>query len=223
MEILQVIITALVSIVVLFLLAKLMGNKQIDQLSMFDYIVGITIGSIASDLATELQAPVYPLIALLVYGLTATLISVLTNKSIVIRRAITGQPLLLLDNGKLFRENFKKARLDLNDFLSLARVAGYYSLQSVESAVLEENGRVSFLPKSQDRPVTPADMKIYPAQEHIQVNLVMDGQLMEQNLEKTGRNENWLRGELRGYGYTRYEGIFLACLDSDGSVTVYAK
>ena len=103
------VLTALLSIVVMFLLTKLMGTKQVSQMTMFDYVTGITVGSIAAELATELEEPAKPLTAMVVYGLVAVLISIITCKSLKLRAWITGKPLVLLENGVIYRENLKKA------------------------------------------------------------------------------------------------------------------
>jgi len=223
MDYLQVLLTTLLSVVTLFLLAKLMGNKQMNQLSLFDYIVGISIGSIAAEMAFDLEGVQFKLIAMVIYGLLAYLISVLTNKSLKLRRLITGRPLLLFDNETLYRKNFTRAHMDINDFLSIARVNGYYSLQDISTAMLEINGQVSFLPKSGKRPVNPEDLGLAPAQEHVQVNLVQDGVLMEENLKAAGRSADWLRGKLAEKNYHSLKNIFLACLDADETFTVYEK
>ena len=99
-------------------------------MTMFDYVVGITIGSIAAELATELKDPVRPLAAIIVYAFTAVGISALTNKSIRLRTAVTGKPLVLLENGVIYRENLKKARLDLHEFLTYCRIGGWFDLKS---------------------------------------------------------------------------------------------
>jgi Predicted membrane protein len=115
-------LTSLISIAVLFLLTKLTGSKQVSQMTMFDYIVGISIGSIAAELATDLETTAEPLTALIFYGLAAYGISVLTNKSLKLRSIFTSRPLVLLDAGVIYRENLKKARLDLNEFLTFCRM-----------------------------------------------------------------------------------------------------
>ena len=130
----QTTLTALLSILVLFLLAKLMGTKQVSQMTMFDYVVGITIGSVAAELATELEEPAKPLTALIIYGIMAVLISILTNKSIKARAVVTGKPLVLLENGVIYRKNLKKARLDLNEFLTYCRIGGWFDLNQLQSA-----------------------------------------------------------------------------------------
>ena len=223
MDYLQVLLTTLLSVVTLFLLAKLMGNKQMNQLSMFDYIVGITIGSIAADLAFDLEGVQFKFLSMVIYGLLACLISVLTNKSLKLRRLITGKPILLFDNDTLYRKNFVRARMDLNDFLSLARVNGYYSLQDISTAMLEINGQVSFLPKSIKRPLSPEDLGLMPVQEHTQVNLVQDGILMHENLKKIGRSETWLLEKLAEKNVRSLKAVFLACLDTNDTFTVYGK
>lgn len=108
MEILKIIITSAVSLLVLFLLTKLMGSKQVSQLNMFDYIVGISIGSIAAEMATELDTPINSLTAMIVYGLIAAAVSLISQKSVGARKVLTGKPLILLNNGKFNRENMKK-------------------------------------------------------------------------------------------------------------------
>lgn len=117
-------LTTLLSIAVLFLLEKMMGSKQVSQMTMFDYAIGITIGSIAAELATELEEPARPLTALIVYGVAAVAISVLTSKSLKARAMVTGKPLVLLKDGVIYRDNLKKARLDLSEFLTYCRIGG---------------------------------------------------------------------------------------------------
>ena len=125
MDMLKVVLSALGSILILFLLTKLMGDKQMSQMSMFDYITGITIGSIAAEMATELEgSPFHPMIAMVIYGLTALAISVITGKSLKLRKATAGNPILLYDNGVVFKKNPSESRIDTTDFLTQRRIAG---------------------------------------------------------------------------------------------------
>ena len=108
----------LLSFIVLFILAKMIGYRQISQLSLFDYINGITIGSIAAEMATELESnPIYPLVAMVLYGIFTIIVSRMTAKSIKARRFITGEPVILLNNGLIYKKNLTKARMNLNEFL----------------------------------------------------------------------------------------------------------
>ena len=209
------------SILVLFLLTKLMGSKQVSQMTMFDYITGITIGSVAAEMATELEEPSKPLTALVVYGLAAVGISLLTSKSVRARRAVTGKPLVLLDNGVIDRDNLKKARMDLNEFLTFCRMSGYFDLSQVQTAVLEHNGVVSFLPKETDRPATPSDLGQTPKKTVPQTPFVMDGRLLSGNIRQAGKAESWVHRALLRQGYQEEKDVLLALWDGGEKLTVF--
>lgn len=220
-DLLKVLGTSVASIVALFLLAKLMGNKQISQLSMFDYIVGITIGSIAAEMAADLESPLRSLLAMVVYGLLAFFISVLTSKSLRARRVITGRPILLMSDGKIYRDNLKRARLDLTEFLALCRVSGYFDLSAISVAIMECSGTLSFLPVSTRRPAEPADLSLHPRQEPLPTNVVFDGFVMRENLKAVGHDEAWLRAQLREHGFRSYRQLLLVTCDEQGNLTAY--
>ena len=107
MDLVQVAVTSLVSLAAMFLLTKLMGNKQVSQMNLFDYVIGITVGSIAAEMATELDTPENSLVAMVVYAVAAVCISLWTNKSLGALRIITGKPLILMAGGVIYRENLK--------------------------------------------------------------------------------------------------------------------
>ena len=218
----QVGLTSIASVVVLFLLTKLMGEKQISQLNMFDYIVGITIGSIAAEMATEVEKPFYlGIVAMAVYAGLAVFISIVSSKSVVLRKYLTGRSLVLMDKGKLYRTNLKKAHLDLSEFLTLARMAGYYDITQVETAVLECNGAVSFLPRAECRPVTPSDLNLSPLPERPLATVIMDGHILQNNLKMMGQNEDWLLSQLKQQGYHSPEEVFLATCDEQNQLSLF--
>ena len=224
MEILQIILVSLGSVVILFILTKLMGNRQMSQLSMFDYINGITIGSIAAEMATSLEDDfLKPLTAMIVYALVAILISFITTKSIKLRRILTGKSLILLDNGKLFEKNFKKAKLDINDFLIQCRNNGYFDISNLQSAILEPNGKISFLPMSDQRPVVPHDLELKPLEESILTDVIIDGKIMENNLRFTGNDESWLKSQLKSQGINKTSDVLLATCDKNNEFKAYIK
>ena len=160
MNLLNLCLVTLASFGVLFLVAKLIGHKQIAQLDFFDYITGITIGSIAAEMATELEQPWKPLIAMVIYGGITLLLSVVSNKFPRARKYLNGTPTILMDHGKLYYENLKKAKLDLSEFMVMCRQQGYFDLTSIQTAVFEYNGKLAILPVSSQRPVTPNDLDL---------------------------------------------------------------
>ena len=217
-------ILSLSSLIVLFILSKLMGNKEISQLSMFDYTIGITIGSIAAEMATSLEDNfMEPLLAMIVYALIAVLISYISAKFLPVRRVIEGKSVILYDNGKIFRKKKKKMNLDISEFLMQCRVNGYFNLADLQTVILEANGKMSFLPRSTKRPATPEDLSIKPKPENIVVNLILDGKILKENLKFINRDENWLIKEIKKQGFLHLDQIFLATYDNNNNLSIYKK
>lgn len=221
MEIVNIILVSLLSIAALFILAKLMGHKQISQLDFFDYINGITIGSIAAELATELETPKRPLTAMLVYGAVSIGLSLVTNKFPRSRKFINGTPTILMNGGKLYRENLKKSKLDLSEFLMMCREQGYFDLSEIQTAVFEHNGKLTVLPVSANRPVTPADIDLEPEPEHISTEIIMDGRIMGENLKRRGLDLSWLDKQLKAQGFRDAKEILLGLCDNKNRLTLY--
>lgn len=221
MEIIKVLLTSLLSVGALFLMAKIMGHKQISQLDFFDYICGITIGSIAAELATELEAPLNPLIAIAVYGVVAVLLSKITSLFPRSRKYINGTPTILMNSGKIYRKNLKKAKLDLSEFMVMCRQQGYFDLSDIQTAVFEFNGKLSILPKSQKRPVNPEDLDLSPQPASIQTEVIMDGQVLQENLTRMGLNEKWLQKELIAQGFHSPREVFIALCDENNQLTAF--
>ncbi|MBS1403259.1 MAG: DUF421 domain-containing protein [Oscillospiraceae bacterium] len=222
MELLQVGLTSVVSFLVLFVLAKFIGHRQIAQLSAFDYIIGITIGSIAAEMATELEEPLQPLLAMVVYALLAMLLEALALKYPRMRKFIDGTPTIILDNGKLYRNNMKKARLDLTEFLIQCRQQGYFDLGAIQTAVYESNGQLSILPAAPRRPATPEDLGLAPEKEQFFIEVIMDGRILSGNLQRMGVNEAWLEKQLQSQGYHKASEIYLGLADSKKQLSLYA-
>lgn len=221
MDILKVVLTALLSAVALFITAKIMGHKQISHLDIFDYITAITIGSIAAELATELEEPWKPLIAIIVYGLISVALSIITSKAPKLRKYINGTPTILMNNGKLYHNNMKKAKLDLSEFMVLCRQQGYFNLNDIQTAIFEYNGKLTILPKSDKRPVNPADMNLTPTKEYICTEIIMDGRILEENLKRKGLDFTWLQKQLKAQGYKNAKEIFLCVCDDNNKLSVF--
>lgn len=222
MVVLKITLLSFGSLVVLFILTKLMGQREMSQLSLFDYIVSITIGSIAAEMATSLEDNfVEPLVAMIVYAIVTLIIAMLNNKYVKLRTWFSGRTLILYDNGTLFKENFKKAKIDLNEFFVQCRTNGFFNLSDIKTALLEENGKISFLPLSEKRPANPSDFNMKPEEEDIITNIILDGKIMEKNLSELGHDKIWLSEELQKQGITKIDNIFLATYKSDGTLSVY--
>lgn len=221
MEILKVALTSLLSAATLFIIAKFIGHKQISQLDFFDYITGITIGSIAAELATELEEPIKPLIAMIVYGAITVILSVITSKFPKTRKFINGTPTIIMDNGKIYRKNMKKAKIDLSDFLVMCRQEGYFNLADIQTAIFEYNGRLTVLPVSTKRPVNPEDINLTPQSEHISTEVIMDGRVLDENLRRMGLDLKWLEKQIKDQGFKSTKEIYLGICDQNKKLSLY--
>lgn len=162
MNILYIVLLSAGSFFVLFILDKLMGNRQLSQMSFFDYVVGITIGSIAAEMATDLESDWYhAIIAMAVYALIEIVLSFITRKSKKARKILNGEPILLINKGGIIAKNLQKARITRDDLLSEARVQGYFDIKEIAYAIMEDSGNISFLPynKQSSSPVASPSNK----------------------------------------------------------------
>ena len=222
-ELLNVVIRALISLITLFLITKLIGKKQVSQLSLFDYVIGISIGNFAAEMTINLESDeIYGIVAVLIFGFIAYLVSILTMKSIKLRRFFMGTPTILIEHGKLIQDNFYKVRYDINDMLEQCRVNGYFDISEIEYAIVEANGELSILPKDENRPVTIKDMKLKPNKQGLCANVIIDGKIMYKNLEIIDKDEKWLFKELKIKG-KELQNILLATVDINEKINFYEK
>ena len=221
MELVRVALAALLSYAALFVCAKIVGRKQIAQLNFLDYITGITIGSIAAELATDLENTWKPLAAMGVYALLTWLLSLIGKRAARSRKFLDGTPTIIMQNGKLYRSNMKKAKLDLSEFMVMCREQGYFNLADIHTAVFEYNGKLTILPVSKKLPATPEDMKLSPEQETLSTEVIMDGRILEENLRRMGLNAAWLDKQLRTQGVHDAKAVFLGLCDAQNKLTLY--
>ena len=223
-ELLDVTIRAISSLITLFLVTKMLGKKQVSQLSLFDYVIGISIGNFAAEMTINLEShELNGVWAVVLFGLFAYLISWLTMKSIILRRFFMGTPTIIIQDGKILEKNLKKVKFDINDMLEEIRCEGYFDLSQVEYAVMEANGKFSILPKPEYRPVTPKDMNLKVPKESLCANIIIDGKIMHNNLENINKDEKWLNKELKIRGYRDISKILLATVDNNKKITIYER
>lgn len=187
MQILYIIVLSTGSFLTLFLLNKLMGNRQMSQMSYFDYVVGITIGSIAAEMATNLDKSwYYGVIAMSVYAIIDVVLSFFARRSKKARELLNGKPIVLISKGKIYKSELKKAKINVNDLISQARNKGFFDISEIDCAIMEDNGSISFLPYPIYRPATPEDIHKNPVRTGLVTNLVVDGVLQDDGIQQAG-------------------------------------
>lgn len=223
-ELSDVALRAIISLVSLFLITKMLGKKQVSQLSLFDYVIGISIGNFAAEMTINIESQyLNGIVAVTIFGVVAYIVSILTMKSIWLRRYFMGTPTLLIQDGKLLEKNFKKVKYDMNDLLEQCRTNGYFDLNEIRYAIMEANGSLSILPKTQERPVKVKDMDLKPAPEGLCANVIIDSKIMPNNLKNFGKDSAWLEKELKVKGYQDTSKILLATLDVNEKLTVFER
>ncbi len=224
MDILKVCLTSLGSIIILFFSTKIIGNKQMSELTMFDYINSITIGSIGAEMATNVEKFYLSIVAIIIYTAVIFLISQITEISTMARRFLAGKSTILMESGRLYPKNFSQAKLDISEFLTQCRVNGYFNLDEIDTAILEQNGKISILPKVGARPVNTKDLNLALAQERISVSVILDGNIMTDNLKRTGNDIEWLKRELEKQKVNNIKDIFLGICDTENNkLSLYMK
>lgn len=222
-DLLNVTMRAILSLVTLFLVTKMLGKKQVSQLSLFDYVIGISIGNFAAEMTINLDSDIsHGTIAVIIFGLIAYIISIGTMKSIFLRRFFSGIPTVIIEDGKFLKEGLKKVKFDINDFLEQAREQGYFDISEIAYAVMESSGKISIMPKSEYNTVINKDMKIKKEKASMPANVIIDGNLMEENLKKYGKTRKWLEQQLKNKHKT-VKDIFLATLDKNDNLVLFEQ
>lgn len=201
----------------LLVLAKLMGQREIGQLTLFDFVISIMIGSIAAGALNSstngLQGVMITVGALAGFQI---ILSILSLKLSRFRRVVEEEPIILMQNGKLLEKAMQKTRINLDELMSQIRQKGYFFLGQVEFAVLEPNGKISVLPKSQNRAITPEDLGLATKYEGYPTMLIEDGNIINDNLKRNNLSEKWLYEQLRSFNISSPKDILAAMLDTQG-------
>jgi len=184
----------------LFVIAKILGKKQIAQLDFLDYIIGISLGSIAADMAFDIERPIwYYLVAMAIFAVLDLMCSVLGRKNNFFKRIFVGKPLILIENGRLNYRNLNKSKLSLNEFMSLCREKGYFNLDDVAFCIFETSGKLSVLPKAGREAARAMDVGVTPtAPADLSKDVIMDGRVVDACLEQLGKDKAWLMSRLEG-------------------------
>lgn len=220
-EIAVILIRSVVAFAVLLILTLFMGKKQISQMTFFDYVVGITIGSIAAAASADQNVKLLNgLASTMVWGIFSILLSLIALKSYKFRRWVEGEPLIVVQKGKVLEDNLRKTRMDATELMENLRENQVFHLADVEFAVLETNGKLSVMKKSDREPLTPRDLKLNPIMRSDPRIVILDGNVMTKTLESLGHSEKWLLEKIREQGAKRFSDVFLAQIDSVGNVYV---
>ncbi|MFD1174335.1 YetF domain-containing protein [Oceanobacillus picturae] len=195
----------------LFLLTKVLGKTQISQLTPFDFISALILGELVGNALFDKEAGI-PEIAfvIILWGVLLYLTEIITQKWKRTRAFMEGSPDIIIYRGKLIRDTMKKCKLDLNHLQHLLREKDVFSIQDVEYAILETNGKVSVLKKAANQTPTKNDLKVATHDVHLATTLINDGEIIYDNLKEKNLTEEWLIEELHKQDYSSPKEVFYA-------------
>ncbi|MCR6546269.1 DUF421 domain-containing protein [Dehalobacterium formicoaceticum] len=220
MEWLEIIWRTILVIIILFTLTKLLGKRQLGQLSYFEYITGITIGSIAAYVSMDLDITwYYGILAMVVWTAVVYGLESITLKSKFVRDIIDGKGVVLIKDGKIMEDNLTKLHLTADDLLEEMRGKNVFKVADVEFAVLEANGKFNVLLNKENQPLTPKDLGLKTVPEREPQTVIIDGKIMDEPLATIGLSREWLHTELDKIGVA-IENVFLGQVDAYGELFV---
>jgi uncharacterized membrane protein YcaP (DUF421 family) len=218
---LVVFVRSIIGFFSLLIFAKILGKQQISQLSFFDYVLGITIGSIAASLTTDLSSRAWPhFVGLLSWAVLGYVMEYITLKWRYASKYIDGEPTIIIMNGKIMENALRKMKYKVSDIMGLLRNKDVFDLSQVDFAIIETNGQLSVLKKPEYEPLTPKDMSILKAPTGISTELIYDGILIHENLRQLNKTEKWLIDQLKMQEIKHLSEVFLATLTPSGSLYV---
>jgi uncharacterized membrane protein YcaP (DUF421 family) len=220
-ESLVVIVRSLIAFFTLLIYTRLLGKQQMGNLSYFDYINGITIGSIGGTLATDLTAKAWAhWVGLTTFVLLTVIFQFATLKSRYFSKVVDGEPTVVIQNGKILEHNLSRMRVKLDELMILLRQKDVFDFTTLQFAILEPDGNLSVLPKAEHQPVTSKDLQLSVSPVGMITEVIIDGVILEQNLKQKKKDRNWLELQLKEKGVQGIEQVAFAAILPNGQLYV---
>lgn len=223
-SIINTVLRSILMYVFALLLARLMGRKLISQMTFFDFVVGVSMGSlVANAMISTSASSLISTVALIIISLTTIGIDYFNLKSFNVRKIIDSEPVTLVKNGTIVDENMKNTRMTVSELMMKMREKNAFNLADVEFAIMEMDGQLSVLPKADKKPLTPSQMNIKATSEGLMKDVIIDGNLMEENLISTGLDKGWINAELKKQNIQDISEVFYAGIYANKKLHVSRK
>jgi len=215
-EMFEIVIRSIASFGLMMVIARILGKATISQMTYHDFVAAITLGAITANLAFNVKMSGWQLlVALIIFGGIAYLFLVLAMNSRMIRKWISGQPTVIIQEGQILENNMRKLKFTLDTLNQELREKNIFNIEEVEFAVLELNGKLSVLRKEEYLPVTRKDFKMKSTKQFFPIELIMDGEIIDDNLNQNGVNKTWLLQQVKKRGLV-VEDVSYAVKSSNG-------
>jgi uncharacterized membrane protein YcaP (DUF421 family) len=223
--ILETSIRTLIGFSMLFILTRLLGKKQLGQLTFFTYITGIAMGNIAGDMVVHRDIKLIDAVTgLIIWAFLTFLMEFANIKFSKARVFLDGEPSIVIKKGIIMQKELAAQRLNMDDLTMMLRVNNIFSIKDVDYAILEPNGQLSVLKKPGLDAATKNDMQIKPQNRiYLPTEIIVDGKLVQKNLQELNLNKEWIDRQLMQAGIHSVEEVFFAELQNDGSLYINKK
>jgi len=220
----NIFLRSIISFIGLLFITRLMGKKHRSELTFFDHVVSITIGSIIASVAVDRSVNVIDgIIATTVWGGLAILVGYISLKNLFFRKIVDSEPLIFIQNGTINDENMAKSRYHIGDLLMQLRLKDVFDITEVEYAILEPNGDLSVLKKSQYNTIIPKDLNIATNYKGLMTELIINGQIMNSHLKMMNLDIEWLLNQLKTRNINTIDDVIFAALQTDGQLYIALK
>ncbi|PIH60330.1 DUF421 domain-containing protein [Paenibacillus sp. LK1] len=209
-------VRSIIAFLTLIIYTRVLGKQQMGNLTYFDYINGITIGSIAGTFATDLSSKAWiHFVALTIFTIITIIFQYITLKNRTISKLMDSDPTLIIQNGKILEQNLSKMRVKFDELTMMLRQKDVFDITTLDYAILEPDGSLSVVLKPENQPVTAKDMHMHPPKNKLMTEIIIDGLLIKQNLEERNKDTNWLIEQLKKQKVTIQDIAFAAILPND--------
>lgn len=223
-EIAAVILRSVFTYAILLVLGRIIGRKLISRITFYDFIVGVTIGSIGVRIALGSQeSPLLASISVVTITTLVVITDYLDIKSIKFRKWVDDEPVILISNGKLLDYNFGKVKITINELMMLLREKDIFNVDDVALAEIETDGQLTVLPKPNKQTVTTGDLNVKVKSSGLMIDIIIDGEIMYSNLQNTNHDEKWIKNELKVHKIANVEDVFYAGLNAQGNLYISKK
>lgn len=223
-RIIEIVFRSICAYILLLILGRIIGRKLLSTITFFDFIVGISLGSISVRIALGPQeSPVLAAISAIVITILVVITDYLDIKSINFRKLVDGEPIILISNGKLLDYNLRKVKITINKLMMQLREKDIFNIDDVALAAIESDGQLSVLKKANKQPLTTGDLNILPKYNGLLSDIIIDGKIMYTNLKNTNHDEKWVKKQIKTHNINNVEEIFYAGLNADGVLYVSPK
>jgi uncharacterized membrane protein YcaP (DUF421 family) len=217
-------VRTLILYVLVVVMMRLMGKRQMGQLQPFEFVLTLMIAELAASPISSTDTPLlYGAIPILTLFLVQTALSLLSLKSIHFRRIVNGAPSIVVYNGKVIKKELSRMQCNLNDLLEQLRAQSIFDLSDVQYAIFEGDGSLSVLQKRPKQPLTPQDMDMAPQENGMHHAVILDGKINKDNLRFINKDQHWLLKKVRSLGYSDPKEILMLMVDDDENIVVQSK